>query len=305
MDSELEQTIRRLVGAERKALRISRSDINVHEPNDLALDGAHQADNPSSEYVNVKLERNQEANQFSVHFEEYLWDKLRLLKSFNPKENKTEELAREIWENDVPEAERLGLYHLRSALEDAAFKVLNPEEYSSVHRELFVNKSVRQSFISDIVKNLKIDLDKHHVPFTTIQHRIKHAAGVWRKMNEKGLQLNQIYDLMAIRIIVPDENTCYLALNVVHQMFEPRLLRFKDYISDPKKNGYRSIHTSVKYNDDIDFEVQIRSVKMHEQSEQGTASHWKYKQSTNLNIPRKKWFSLWNPMGVKRLNNEI
>ena len=96
-------------------------------------------------------------------------------------------------------------------------------------------------------------------------------------MNEKGLMLNQISDLLAIRIIVPEEDACYQALDVVHEIFEPRFLRFKDYISQPKKNGYRSIHTSVKYNDHIGFEVQIRTEEMHDQAEWGTPSHWRYK----------------------------
>jgi len=110
-----------------------------------------------------------------------------------------------------------------------------------------------------------------------VQHRVKHTAGIWRKMQAKGLTLEQVHDVVAFRIIVPAEQDCYAALKAVHERFEPLLLRFKDYVAEPKANGYRSLHTCVKTSGGVVFEVQVRTVEMHEQAEGGEAAHWRYK----------------------------
>ena len=108
-------------------------------------------------------------------------------------------------------------------------------------------------------------------------HRVKHTAGVWAKMKRKGLEFDEVYDLFAFRIILPTEADCYAALGVIHQLYKPEVSRFKDYIADPKGNGYRSLHTCVKAADGPMFEVQIRSIAMDQQAERGDAAHWLYK----------------------------
>ena len=110
-----------------------------------------------------------------------------------------------------------------------------------------------------------------------LQHRVKHPAGIWRKTESKGLAVDQLHDIVAFRVIVRSEQDCYHALKVLHDRFEPLLLRFKDYIAEPKENGYRSLHTCVKSSDGIAFEIQIRTPEMHEQAEGGEAAHWRYK----------------------------
>jgi len=291
LSGELESTIRRLVEAERRALSTSidcsRSDQPVSSmPVNIALsDGQfiQQKDNTADQQIDAGNSKQQ--------LEDYLWDKTKLLMSSDPQDSHTRNLAKQAWENDAANAERLGLYQLRSALEDSAFRVLFLDQYKALNQELQDTMPTLSQYVIGILDVLAKNLESHQVQYSTLQHRIKHLAGIWKKMNEKDLLSNQIYDLIAIRIIVPDEDTCYQALNVVHQSFEPRLLRFKDYISQPKQNGYRSIHTSVKYNDHLDFEIQIRSADMHKEAEKGEASHWKYKQSSALShLKKKQWF---------------
>src|ERR1017187_6809537 len=105
-----------------------------------------------------------------------------------------------------------------------------------------------------------------------LQFRVKHPAGIWRKTKSKGLAVDQVHDIIAFRIIVRDEQECYVALKAVHGRFEPLLLRFKDYIAEPKANGYRSLHTCIKSEDGVAFEIQIRTPAMHAQAEGGTGA---------------------------------
>jgi (p)ppGpp synthase/HD superfamily hydrolase len=130
-------------------------------------------------------------------------------------------------------------------------------------------------------------LKKHQLSCLEIQHRVKHVAGIWRKMRAKGLSWDQIHDIFAFRIIVSGEQECYLVLDAIHQHFEPLLLRFKDYIARPKANGYRSIHTCVRDLNNLIFEIQIRTVEMHKEAEGGVACHWQYKaeQPSRLHTP--------------------
>ena len=110
-----------------------------------------------------------------------------------------------------------------------------------------------------------------------LQYRVKHPAGIWKKTLSKGLAIDQVHDIVAFRIIVRDEQDCYRALKAIHERFEPLLLRFKDYIAQPKENGYRSLHTCVRSPDGLVFESQIRTLAMHEQADGGDAAHWRYK----------------------------
>ncbi len=294
LSGELERTIRRLVEAERRALSTSLDFCSSDQPGVSVLNDENLIDTCSCNSTDRIIDQQTNSEPHIKLFEEYLWDKYKLLTSSDPQDTHTRDLAKQAWEADASRAERFGLYKVKSALEGAAFRILYPNEYNDLNRELKDTMPILHEYVSSILETLTRNLDSSHVQYSPLQHRIKHLAGIWQKMNEKDLALNQIYDLIAIRIIVPNEDTCYQALDVVHRTFVPHLLRFKDYISNPKQNGYRSIHTSVKLNDQLDFEIQIRSVAMHEQAEQGVASHWKYKQSSALNhFNPKGMFSWW------------
>jgi GTP pyrophosphokinase len=121
-----------------------------------------------------------------------------------------------------------------------------------------------------------------NVPIVEIRHRVKHPAGLWKKMRQKNLTFDQVHDLVALRIVVPTEADCYHALGVVHDLYAPIVGRFKDYIVQPKSNGYRSLHASVRDAHRAVFEVQIRSLAMHRHAERGPATHADYKDATRI-----------------------
>jgi ppGpp synthetase/RelA/SpoT-type nucleotidyltranferase/HAMP domain-containing protein len=191
-------------------------------------------------------------------------------------------LAQLVWDREAPLAERLGRPDLAAALEDAALRILEPAGFADVcaaiarvRPELDDLAQARQSEIARAAADRGVRL-------IDIQWRIKHAAGIWRKMQLKGLRLEQIHDLVALRLIVPREADCYRALGVVHDLYSPVVGRFKDYIAAPKPNGYQSIHCSARGPGGSMFEVQIRSAAMHEHAEIGGSSHAQYRDSARL-----------------------
>jgi ppGpp synthetase/RelA/SpoT-type nucleotidyltranferase len=206
-----------------------------------------------------------------------LLDKCRFLECRTPLDPAVQALAREVWEKDVLEAERLCENGLKSRLENAAFRILNPDAFEQLSRDLRAMISLRKRWVKEREQEMRKMLAKHQLSCLEIQHRVKHVAGIWRKMHAKGLSLDQIHDIFAFRIIVSEEQECYLVLDAIHQCFEPLLLRFKDYIARPKANGYRSIHTCVRDLNNLVFEIQIRTVEMHKEAEGGVACHWQYK----------------------------
>jgi hypothetical protein len=206
----------------------------------------------------------------------YLQDRLRLLSSLGPEDPGAAAVAEEVWRRDVVEAERFGELDLRAELENRALLLLDPEAYAAVDRELSALVSSHETWPALVAEVLAGALLELEVPFLQIQHRVKHVAGVWRKAQERGLAVSEVQDVFAFRIIVADENACYAALRAVHRRFEPEPFRFKDYIAEPKANGYRSIHTSVQAPEGLVFEVQIRTLEMHQAAERGASAHWRY-----------------------------
>jgi len=184
--------------------------------------------------------------------------------------------AVEAWEYDVVQAERLGEMDLKGRLGNAALRILEPEAYESVSRAVDDLRTSRADWCLEVEDALKRELAVSGVQCLAIQHRVKHVAGVWRKMQNKHLDIGEVHDALAFRLVVADLDECYLALNAVHRLFEPEPFRFKDYIVRPKANGYQSLHTTVRDRDGFPFEVQVRSMEMHEAAENGTASHWRY-----------------------------
>ncbi len=191
-------------------------------------------------------------------------------------------LAQLVWDDEAPLAERLGRPDLSAALEDAALKVLDPDGFDEVCREIEQNRTHLEGLAREREQQLVSALTARGVCIIAIEWRIKHSAGVWRKMQLKRLRVEQVHDLVALRIIVPAEADCYHALGVVHDQYSPIVGRFKDYIAAPKSNGYRSLHCSVRDSDGSVFEVQIRSSAMHSHAETGSASHAKYRDASRL-----------------------
>jgi GTP pyrophosphokinase len=186
-------------------------------------------------------------------------------------------ISRETLDIFAPIAHRLGMYRLKAELEDIAFKYLFPEEYQEIARLIKDKKGSREADVKMMQSEIEDLLREENVHFT-INGRIKNIYSVYRKMQLKGLEFEEINDLLALRIIVDTISDCYRAIGIVHSKFVPVPGRFKDYIAMPKPNMYQSLHTTVIYHGKI-FEIQIRTKEMDEIAEKGVAAHWAYKET--------------------------
>ena len=185
-------------------------------------------------------------------------------------------LAREALRIFAPLAGRLGVWQLKWALEDLAFRHLHPGEYRRIAASLAARRQERERRVRKIVADLKDRLADAGIDAEVIG-RAKHIYSIWRKMRRKGIDLSQVYDAEAVRVIVEDVQRCYGALGVVHTAWPHIGREFDDYVANPKENGYRSIHTAVMGPEGRVLEVQIRSREMHRQAEIGLCAHWAYK----------------------------
>ena len=177
---------------------------------------------------------NEEAAFHGKLLRRYLLSRCRFLEARGPNDAGARAAARETWERDVLEAERLGESGLKSRLEDAAFRILEPEAFEEIQRRLAKLPATNKSWLRKRESEIRKALAEAGVRHKALQYRVKHPAGIWRKTRSKGLTLDQIHDIIAFRIIVRDEQECYRALKALHERFEPLLLRFKDYIAQPK-----------------------------------------------------------------------
>ena len=191
--------------------------------------------------------------------------------------NKIKEKCRETLEIYAPLANRLGMFNMKFELEDIALKHLEPEFYSNLAKQINQRKEEREQQINKIIGQLKGALDKLNIHYE-VKGRSKHFYSIYRKMRDKHKQLDEIFDLMAVRVLVDTVKDCYAVLGVVHTMWRPIPGRFKDYIAMPKSNMYQSLHTTVFGDDEHPFEIQIRTYEMHQIAEYGIAAHWKYKE---------------------------
>jgi GTP diphosphokinase / guanosine-3',5'-bis(diphosphate) 3'-diphosphatase len=191
--------------------------------------------------------------------------------------DRQEEIARETLEIYAPIAHRLGIYWLKSELEDAAFRYLNPAAYATLKAYVAKTRGERESYILNVINILSRRLSEAGVK-AEITGRPKHFYSIHTKMQEERLSFDEIYDLVAFRIIVGTLRECYEALGVVHANWKPIPGRFKDYIALPKANMYQSLHTTLIGPRGQRIEVQIRTREMHEVAEQGIAAHWSYKE---------------------------
>lgn len=191
--------------------------------------------------------------------------------------DKIKEKCRETLEIYAPLANRLGMFNMKFELEDIALKHLEPEFYSNLAKQINQRKEEREQQINKIIEQLKGALDKLNIHYE-VKGRSKHFYSIYRKMRDKHKQLDEIFDLMAVRVLVDTVRDCYAVLGVVHTMWRPIPGRFKDYIAMPKSNMYQSLHTTVFGDDEHPFEIQIRTYEMHQIAEYGIAAHWKYKE---------------------------
>ena len=193
----------------------------------------------------------------------------------------------------APIAHRLGISSIKNMLEDLSFKYAMPEEYTKI--DSYLNKNKQQLSLKLNAFNEKVSqilLENGFIEGTfEIQKRIKHYYSIYLKMQRKGISIEEVLDLLAIRIIVEKPLDCYLALGNLHINFNPLISRFKDYIALPKQNGYQTIHTTIFDNKSI-FEAQVRTYDMHKTAEYGVAAHWKYKNGEgSLLNPKLDWLN--------------
>ncbi len=195
---------------------------------------------------------------------------------FQP-QDKQLQVAKETLDVYAPLAHRLGISRIKSELEDLSLKYLDPVAYEEIAESIKTKKSQREAFVSGIIDALKARADKNNIK-CEITGRAKHFYSIFRKMYAQNKTIDEIYDLFAVRVIVNTVAECYAVLGMVHEMYTPLPMRFKDYIAMPKPNMYQSLHTTVVGTDGTPFEIQIRTWDMHKVAEEGIAAHWKYKE---------------------------
>lgn len=207
---------------------------------------------------------------------------MRTIKSMSPE--KQAQKARETMEIYAPLAGRMGMQWMREELEDLSFKVLNPEARNSIIRRFLTLQREAGDVVHKISADIRLELEKAKIE-AAVYGRAKKPYSIWRKMQEKDLAFSRLSDIYGFRIICTDVADCYRILGVIHQRWRAVPGRFKDYISQPKQNGYRSIHTTVSGRDGKRVEVQIRTQAMHEVAEAGVAAHWSYKEGVRSQNP--------------------
>ncbi len=194
------------------------------------------------------------------------------------KEHKRRRIARETLDYYAPLANRMGIWRIKSELEDLSFRYLNPASYKEIKNTIQQKESDRQKLVIRIKADLERALAEAGLS-AQIYGRPKHIYSIFRKMERKGVGFEQIYDVHGFRIIVETVAQCYAALGVVHTMWHPIPGEFDDYIANPKDNMYRSLHTAVRIKKDgRPVEIQIRTIEMHDMAELGVAAHWQYKE---------------------------
>ncbi|MBA3767416.1 MAG: bifunctional (p)ppGpp synthetase/guanosine-3',5'-bis(diphosphate) 3'-pyrophosphohydrolase [Acidobacteria bacterium] len=202
---------------------------------------------------------------------------MRTLQHLKPE--KRQRIAQETMDIFAPIAHRLGMGKLRGELEDLAFQHLHPEEYRELAAQLEKRRPENEAFLKGVTARIEEKMHEEEVPYARIEGRVKRLYSIWKKLKRQKIELDQVYDLVAARVITPNEvRHCYAALGIIHNIWKPVPGRIKDWIATPRDNLYQSLHTSVIGAKGQSFEVQIRTEDMHRIAEEGVAAHWKYKE---------------------------
>ena len=194
----------------------------------------------------------------------------------NAPEEKRMRVAREVFDIYAPLAHRLGIGHVKWELEDLSFRYLHETAYKKIAKLLDEKRLDREGYIRRVIATLQGELKASGIE-AALSGRAKHIYSIWRKMRIKGIDFSQVYDIRAVRVLVPEVRDCYAALGIVHTLWRHIPNEFDDYVANPKENGYQSLHTAVIGPDGKVMEVQIRTHNMHEDAELGVCAHWLYK----------------------------
>jgi len=190
---------------------------------------------------------------------------------------KRRRIAQETMEIYAPLANRLGIWQIKWQLEDLAFRHLEPAIYKEIAQKLEMRRAQRERYIERVVTILREELARHGIQ-AEVSGRPKHIYSIYRKMQRRGADISQIYDLLAVRVLVREVPECYTVLGIVHNLWHPLPGQFDDYIASPKESLYQSLHTTVLSLDAKPLEIQIRTFDMHHTAEYGVAAHWRYKE---------------------------
>src|SRR5882757_269170 len=193
-------------------------------------------------------------------------------------EERRVKIAQETRDIYAPIANRLGMSKVKNELEELSFRYLEPQSYEALRTEVDLKRRATEGLIGELKKTIAAKLAEAQVPVVEIDGRIKRLWSIHQKLERQKIDLGQVYDFIALRIITNDVKDCYATLGIIHQTWSPVPGRIKDFIAMPRPNGYQSLHTSVISERGVPFEVQIRTEEMHRHAEEGIAAHWKYKE---------------------------
>src|SRR5437867_6175355 len=208
-----------------------------------------------------------------------LADRLHNMRTLNHlPDDKRLKIAQETRDIYAPIANRLGMSKVKNELEELSFRYIEPQAYEALRAKVEAKRRATEGFIEELKKTITAKLAEAQVPVIEIDGRIKRLWSISQKLQKQKIELEQVYDFMALRIITEGVKECYAALGIIHQTWSPVPGRIKDFIAMPRPNGYQSLHTSVISEHGTPFEVQIRTVEMHRMAEEGIAAHWKYKE---------------------------
>lgn len=213
-------------------------------------------------------------------------------------EEKQKRIAQETLDLYAPLAHRLGMYRIKAELEDLSFKALEPEKYAEIAKEISFKKTERDEDVEKMISTVKGLLEKNHINHYDIKGRVKNIYSIYKKIITKNKTIDDIYDLLALRVIVDSVEQCYHVLGIIHSIWTPLPMRFKDYVAVPKPNMYQSLHTTVVGPAGKIYEIQIRTYEMDQIAEFGVAAHWAYKENVEYShekeqleiVNKLKWY---------------
>jgi GTP pyrophosphokinase len=220
-----------------------------------------------------------------------LADRLHNMRTLNHlAEEKRIAIAQETRDIYAPIANRLGMSKIKNELEELSFRYLEPQLYESLRAKVDARRRATEGLIEQLKSTVELKLSEASVPVIEIDGRIKRLWSIAQKLKKQRIELDQVYDFIALRIITTSVKDCYAALGIIHQTWSPVPGRIKDFIAMPRPNGYQSLHTSVISEKGMPFEVQIRTLEMHRMAEEGVAAHWKYKEGRTGDHKDERYF---------------